>query len=84
MLDILEQPIREKCLDYLSRVCDHPALLPRSLKISLCYDPAKDPVLRNGSVGIWNGQHQGNDVIAHVIRVLPGKDTEQIGKVGSR
>lgn len=77
-LEELEQQIHRKCLCYLYRVCGHQTLLPTSLEIPLCYDPAEDPVSHGGLADVWKGQYQGQPVAVQVFRIWPGDDTEKI------
>jgi len=63
-------------------ICNHQALVPRSLAIPLCYDPNTNPVNPSGRVDVWKGRHHGKEVAAKVLRVSIGDDLEEIGRVG--
>ncbi|KAF9644879.1 kinase-like protein [Thelephora ganbajun] len=78
VLDSLAPQIHRRCLRYLYRICDHQALLPKSLAIPLCYDQKEDPVYHGRLADVWEGQHQSRKVAAQVLRLLPGDDTKQI------
>lgn len=82
MLDSLPQQIHGKCLRTLYRICGRQGLLPTSLAIPLCYDPAETPLCRGGFADVWKGQYGGQEVSAKVLRVYLTSDLEQIRKVG--
>ena len=84
MLDGLSPEIHRRCLRYLYSICGHQALVPRSLGIPLCYDPAVDPVYRGEVADLWKGQHEGRKVAVQVLRLWPGDDAEQVRKVSCR
>ncbi|KAF9789442.1 kinase-like domain-containing protein [Thelephora terrestris] len=78
VLDGLAPQIHRRCLRYLYGICGDQALLPRSLEIPPCYNSAENPSFHSGSTDVWKGQHEGQEVSAQVLRVLPGDDTEKI------
>jgi len=80
-LDTLTPQIRQSCLHYLHRICGHQALLPRSLTISLFYDPTENPLLRGGLTDMWKGQYFGQEVAVQVLRVYRHSDHERIRRV---
>ena len=83
MLDSLEPGIRGKCLRYLHSICDHQALVPRSLEIPLCYNPGEIPLYQSVCADMWKGQRDGMEVIAKVLRVYSSSDLRKIKRVGS-
>ena len=81
VLDYLAPQMHRRCLRYLYRICGGQALLPRSLEIPLCYDPAENAAFHGGHTDVWKGQHEGREVSIHVYKTLPGDDTERIKRV---
>jgi len=75
------QETRRKCVRYLYIICGHQALVPRSLVIPLCYNPAEDPLCRGGFSDVWKGQLHGRDVAAKALRLIQKDD---FGKMRSR
>lgn len=63
-------------------LCGHQALLPRSLKIPLCYDPTEPPLYHGGFTDVWKGRHRGQEVAAKVSRAYNASDLGEIRKVG--
>ena len=84
MLDSLAPQICTSCLDYLYHICDHQALLPRSLEIPLHYDPTKYPLCSGVSADVWKGQCNGREVAAKVLRLYPNFDLGLVKRVGPR
>ena len=70
--------IRKKCLESLYRTCGHHALLPRSLKIPVCYDRTGTALYRGGFADVWKGQHCGRDVAVKVIRTYSDDDLQRV------
>jgi hypothetical protein len=64
----LSPKIRKMCLKSLYRTCGHNALLPRALKVPICYDRTGTPLYSGGFADVWRGQHCGRDVAVKVIR----------------
>ena len=82
MLDSLGQPLREKSLSTLRKICGRQALLPRSLQIPLCYDRSGEALCNGGTADVWMGEHQGIKVAVKVLRVFSTSDIEKIKRVG--
>ena len=57
-------------------------MLPRSLRIPLCYDPAETPLYRGGFADVWKGRYDGREVSAKVVRVYSASDLERVTRVG--
>jgi hypothetical protein len=70
--------IRKKCLESLYRTCGHHALLPRTLKIPVCYDRTGTALYRGGFADVWKGQHCGRDVAVKVIRTYSDDDLQRV------
>ena len=64
------------------RICGRQALLPRSLKIPLCYDPKVTPLYHGGFADVWKCQYDGREVVAKVLRVYLRDDFRKITRVG--
>ena len=73
---------RKKCLKLLYRTCGHYALLPRVLKIPICYDRTGVALYRGGFADVWKGEHCGRDVAVKVIRTYSNSDLQKIIGVG--
>ena len=83
VLDSLQAEIRRKCLYYLSRICGHQSLLPKSLLNPPQYDLTETAVRYRGEIasvakGICDGR-------AVAVKVLSGSesDLDQAGRVGA-
>jgi hypothetical protein len=74
--------IRRKCLSVLCKICGRQALLPKSLKIPLCYDRSDTPLYHGGYADVWKGEHEGLKVAVKVLRVYSTSDFEKITSVG--
>ena len=74
--------IRKKCLESLYRTCGHHALLPRSLKIPVCYDRTRTALYRGGYSDVWKGEHCGRAVAVKVIRTYSNNDLQKVVGVG--
>jgi hypothetical protein len=81
--DILPR-LRKKCLNALCKLCGRQALLPRSLKMSLCYDRSGAPLYQGGYADVWKGEHQGRPIAVKVLRVYAMSNFEKITSVGSQ
>ena len=79
-LDIPELPprIRKKCLKSLYSMCGRLALLPRTLKMPICYDRTGTASYRGGFADVWKGKHCGQDVAVKVIRTYSDDDLQKI------
>jgi hypothetical protein len=72
---------RNKCLKSLCRTCGRCALLPRALKIPICYDRTCVPIYRGGFGDVWKGSYYGQDVAVKVIRTHSNSDLQKIIRV---
>ncbi|KAF9789266.1 kinase-like domain-containing protein, partial [Thelephora terrestris] len=70
--------LRRKCLSALCKMCGRHALLPRSLKIPLCYDRSGTPLCHGGYADVWKGEYQGRQVAVKVLRVYYTSDFEKM------
>ena len=73
--------LRKKCLSVLCRICGRQALLPRSLRVPLCYDRSDNPLYRGGYADVWKGEHRGRHVAVKVLRVYSMGDSDKITSV---
>ena len=62
--------VRKQCLRPLYRTCGLHGFLPRSLEISIHYDPTSRALYQGGYADVWKGDHSGRDVAVKVIRRL--------------
>ena len=69
---------REICLRQLYRTCGYHALLPKALKIPICYDRTKIPSYRGGYADVWKGEYCGQEVAVKVIRTYSNSDLQKI------
>jgi len=83
VLDGLPQQIRRRCLRTLYRICGHQVLVPTSLEVPLCYDPATTPQCHGGFGDVWKGQHNGQEVAAKALRISLSTDMKSTRKVSS-
>jgi hypothetical protein len=83
MLEISPQ-IRKKCLKALYRTCGRHALLPRALKIPVCYDRTGSATYRGGFADVWKGEHCGRDVAVKVVRTYSNIGLQKIIGVSYR
>lgn len=67
----------------LYKTCARHSLLPGSLQIGLCYDPAGVPHCRGGYADVWKGEHHGLEVAVKVLRTYTTSDLEKITRVSS-
>jgi hypothetical protein len=74
----LSPQIRKKCLKSLYRTCGRHALLPRALKIPVCYDRTGTALYRGGFADVWKGQHYGRAVAVKVIRTYSNDNLQKI------
>ena len=68
----------------LCKICAHYSLLPKSLQIELCYNPAGVAHCRGGFADVWKGNHCGLEVAVKVLRVYLNSDLEKISWVSRR
>ena len=80
LLDLLPW-LRKKCLSALCKICGRQALLPRSLRVPLCYDRLDNPLYRGGYADVWKGEHRGRHVAVKVLRVYSTSDFDKITSV---
>ena len=57
-------------------------MLPKSLQIPLCFDPAENPHDKGGLADVWKVRHEGQDVAAKSLRVYLANGLEQTRRVG--
>ena len=62
-------------------MCANHAMLPRSLQIGLCHNPADPAHSRGGFADVWKGEHHGLEVAAKVLRVYSNSDLLVITRV---
>lgn len=82
MLDSLESPLRKKSLSALCKICGRQALLPKSLRVPLCYDRSDDALYSGGYSDVWMGEYQGCKVAVKVLRVYTTSNLNKITSVG--
>jgi len=78
----LPPPIQKKCLKSLYRTCGHRSLVPRALKVPVCYDRNGHPLYKGGFADVWKGEHSGRDVAVKVLRIYSSGDLQRIIDVG--
>ena len=59
---------RVKCLRRLYRTCGSHGLLPKALKVPICFDRTETPLCSGGNADVWKGEYLGRDVAVKVIR----------------
>ena len=62
-------------------MCGHRDLLPKSLRIPVCYDQSGMPHYNGGYADVWMGDHQGLRVAVKVLRVYRMSDFNEIRMV---
>ena len=67
----------------LCKICEHQALLPRSVKIPLCYDRTGTALYRGGYTDVWKGEHEGREVAVKVLMVYMTSNLGKITQVSS-
>ena len=65
-------------------MCGHHAILPRALKIPVCYDRTRDALYRGGFADVWKGEHGGREVAVKVLRTYSNSDFKKIVGVSSQ
>jgi hypothetical protein len=75
---------RKKCLKSLYRTCGRHGLLPRALKIPVCYDRTGVAPYRGGSGDVWKGNHCGRDVAVKVIKTYSNSNLQKVFGVSHR
>ena len=69
---------RKKCLKSLYKICGRCAILPKALRIPLCYNRDDFPLYQGGFADVWKGSYQGQDVAVKVLRVYQTSDLDKI------
>ena len=67
----------------LYRICGHQGLIPTSLEVPLCYDPATTAQCHGGFGDVWKARHYSQDVAAKALRVSLSTDFKQTKKVST-
>ena len=80
-LDRLPPEIRKRCLRALYRICGREGLVPKSLRIPVCYDSTENPQCSGEFSDVWKGSYDGREVAAKVLRVYVTSDLKAIKKV---
>ena len=62
-------------------MCGRNKLLPKSLRIPLCYDRQGFPLYTGGFADVWKGEHCGRDVAVKVIRTPSCVDLQNLQKI---
>ena len=65
-------------------MCGRHALLPRGLKITVCYDQAGAVLYRGGFADVWKGEYCGRDVAVKVLRTYSNGGLQKLIDVGCR
>ena len=65
----------------LYKICARHSLLPRSLQVELCHNPADIAHARGGFADVWKSEYCGRDVAVKVLRVCVSSDLEKITRV---
>ena len=69
---------RVKCLRRLYRACGSHGILPKTLRIPVCFDHTAYPLYRGGYADVWKGEHCGRDVAVKVIRTYSRSKLKKI------
>ena len=85
---VLDRPdlplwVRMKCLRPLYRTCGRHGLLPKALKVPVCYDRDDYPLYQGGYADVWKGECRGREVAVKVIRAYSRSDLRKITRVSS-
>ena len=62
-------------------MCGRNRILPKSLRIPLCYDRQVFPLYSGGFADVWKGEHRGRDVAVKVIRTPSSTDLQNLQKI---
>jgi hypothetical protein len=65
----------------LSKMCADHTLVPKSLRIELCYNPSSMAHCRGGFADVWKGNHRGREVAAKVLRIYADSNLQKITRV---
>ena len=82
VLDSLPAEIRRRCLRYLSSICGHQSLLPKSLPNPLRYDLTETVPYGGEIATVAKGRYNGHVVAAKILRGRDG-DLDQTRRVGA-
>ena len=80
----LSLSVRVKCLRWVYRLCGRHGLLPKTLKIPICYDRTGYPRYSGGNADVWKGEYDGRDVAVKVIRTYSSDNLKKILGVSCR
>ena len=69
---------RVKCLRRLYRTCGRHGLLPKALKIPICYDRTGPPLCSGGNADVWKSEYCGRDVAVKVIRTYAKSNLQKM------
>lgn len=81
-LDDLDPPLRKKCVRFLYNLCDHYALLPKSLDIQVSIDQTEPPLCHGGFAEVWKGKFHDKEIAIKRLRVYQSSNHEKIRRVG--
>ena len=59
-------------------MCSRKKLLPKSLRIPLCYNRQGFPLYTGGFADVWKGEHRGQAVAVKVIRTPSSMDLQNL------
>ena len=62
-------------------MCGRNKLLPKSLRIPLCYDRQGFPLYTGGFADVWKGEYCGRDVAGKVIRTPSSTNLQNLQKI---
>lgn len=60
------------------KTCRHYALLPKDLKVPICYDRTADPLYHGGYGDVWKGGLHNREVAVKVIRTCSSSDLAKV------
>ncbi|KAF9785170.1 kinase-like domain-containing protein [Thelephora terrestris] len=70
---------REICLRQLYRACGSHALLPKALKVPVCYDRINGYAKYHGGYAdVWKGEYGGQEVAVKVMRIYSNSDLKEV------
>ena len=68
----------------LYKMCARHSLVPTSLQIELCYNPADIPHSRGGFADVWKSEYRGREVAVKVLRISTTSDLQKVTHVSRR
>lgn len=68
-------------LKQLYKACGYHLLIPKSLRVPICYNRANFPLYRGGYADVWKGEHDGREVAVKVIRTYSDGDLRKVVSV---